>query len=334
MSILLYVALSFIGSCFLALLLTPLVARLAVRCGCIDVPVPPVKTHSLPTPYFGGIALAAAILLVAVPVCILSGCGMKGWILAGAGCALCMLGLADDIRPHPVAGRLGVQVCFAAVLIMAGFRIEVLPFWLSVPVTLLWIVGVTNAMNMLDILDGLAAGIAAVAAIAFVGLGLLGDQPFVVCVGASVAGAAVGFLRYNRAPARIFMGDAGSYLLGLILAVLALEAKYTAYNNVGTLAPLLILAVPLFEICLVVLFRLMRGIPVFRASKDHLALRLRAAGLSHKDTVLSLCAVGAVAGVAAITMTLVGTVPASIILCVILALAVVAAYVVGSVPTK
>ena len=212
-------------------------------------------------------------------------------------------GLADDLWDLRPEAKLVAQVAAAALLLYAGHAFwRGGPSWASVPLTFLWVIGVTNAVNLIDGIDGLAAGIAAVASGVLALLsGLLG-LPGLATVAAAVAGASLGFLVYNAEPARIFMGDCGSLLLGYLLAVIALGTQGTGGPVVGTLVPVVVLAVPIFDTTFVTVTRILRGQSVAEGGNDHTHHRLVRLGLSEPGAVLALTGVSAFFGLAALLL--------------------------------
>jgi UDP-GlcNAc:undecaprenyl-phosphate GlcNAc-1-phosphate transferase len=205
------------------------------------------------------------------------------------------LGLFDDIRRLSPASKLVGQVAIAAALVAGGVRVEIV----NVPaiafvLTILWVVGLMNAVNLIDNMDGLAAGVAAIAA-AVLAIVAIPSTPTAAAIAAITAGIAVGFLVHNFPPARIFMGDAGSLLLGFLLAAVALLETASDVSNVGfaVLGPLFVLAVPIFDTMLVTASRRFAGIPVSQGGRDHTSHRLAALGLSERAVVLVLYGVAA-----------------------------------------
>lgn len=298
-------------------LATPLVLRAAGRWNLYDVPADGRRVHTQPIPRLGGVAvfMATAIgLLVTVLVGdVGSDLSLESWrffsgLLLGGGIAFAA-GLWDDLRGLRPGTKLLAQ-CLSAVVIFAfGFRIEVLGLgsaiqlslgWFSLPVTVLWVVGVTNAFNLIDGLDGLATGIAIVAlgttlAVALA-LGNIGVA--VVCV--ALLGALLGFLRYNFSPARIFLGDSGSLFVGFMLAVLSVHGSLKSATAVLVIIPLFALALPLLDTLLAIARRWLRGVPLSGADARHIHHRLLALGLTHRAAamVMYLVAIGlAVLGV-------------------------------------
>ncbi len=269
------------------LILTPLVIRAARQFGWVDRPRED-RWHEEATALMGGIAIFGGVmlgLLWGTP-------GDRLWILWGGAALLFVVGLVDDLRHVPPAAKLTVQVAAAGLLLYAGYDFGPdWPAWLSVPVTFLWIVGITNSINLLDNMDGLAAGIAGITALVLGGFAFLVGNPVGVGLGTAVAGGAFGFLAYNFKPARIFMGDCGSLFLGFVIAALALVVQEQA--PVGdpvavALVPLAVLAVPIFDTTLVTVLRKLSGRDVSQGGQDHTSHRLVVRGLSEQHAVLTL----------------------------------------------
>mgnify|MGYP005837617407 CR=1 FL=1 len=292
-------------------LLTPAVRRLSVRSGALDLPNER-KMHQRPLPTSGGLAIIAGFLVA----CLAAGVGRElGWrqflaILAGA-LWVALVGLVDDRRDLPAKLKLALQVVSAAPLLMAGVTITVvsqpfrpgmifLPGWLAAAVTVLWVVGVTNAINLIDGLDGLAAGVSAIACAALAVVALAWGQLPVTLLCAALAGAAVGFLPWNWHPSSIIMGDTGAYFLGYLIASVTIIGAFKMAAAIAIFVPILVLAVPLLDTVLSPVRRVLTGRPAFRADRDHLHHRLVALGLSEPRVVLLTYVVTAVCGAIAI----------------------------------
>jgi UDP-GlcNAc:undecaprenyl-phosphate GlcNAc-1-phosphate transferase len=286
----------------LALLLslygTPRMAEAARRFGIVDQPDGALKTHREPIPYLGGLAVFLAFL-VALGLVYRWSPGLTGLLLAGS--LVVMLGLIDDLGALSPGQKLAGQVLAAWILIKSQIMIQVgwLPPLAQAGLTVLWVVAMANAFNLIDIMDGLAAGVAAIAALNLTVIALLNHDGGVAAVAAALCGATAGFLRHNWHPANIYMGDAGSMFLGFMLAALSMAVRHADTNPLAVLNPLLLLAVPLFDMAFVTVVRLVKGLSPFRGSPDHVALRLRRRGLSVKETVSLAYAVAAVMGAAA-----------------------------------
>lgn len=285
------------------LYLTPLVRRGAVRFGVLDAPDGGLKAHRAPTPYLGGIAVYVAFLLTLSLVFDFK-TELLGLLLGGT--MVAMLGLFDDLRVLPASLKLLGQLLTVAVMLKSGIAIELvaLPPWLNVPLTVLWLVGVTNALNIIDVSDGLAGGVACTAGLSMAGVAFLSGDLLIATTTLALIGAILGFLRYNWTPAQIYLGDTGSLFIGFMLAALAMIGRYTQTSPWGALAPLFFLAVPLLDTTLVVIVRLSRGRSPFQGSPDHLAHRLRWQGWSTEGIARAGVALGALGGLLGIGLVL------------------------------
>jgi UDP-GlcNAc:undecaprenyl-phosphate/decaprenyl-phosphate GlcNAc-1-phosphate transferase len=318
---LLAAAIAFVIALVAALALTPVVRSLALRVGAIDHAHAARKIHRQPTPRLGGLAIVGGFFMALAVVAladqathtiILADRHATAALLAGA-LVIAGLGLQDDLHGLTAGNKLTVELAVAGLLYAAGYRIDTLalPFlepialgWMGLPLTLLWIAGVTNAVNLIDGLDGLAAGVAAVAAVATGLLAFVGGSPLVVILAAALAGAALGFLRHNFNPASIFMGDTGSLFLGFVLAALSLRTHHESSTAVGLLASALVLGVPIADTTLAVGRRALRAAPLFRADRGHLHHQLLASGLGHRGAVLILYGASVLLSGAAVLLTL------------------------------
>jgi len=247
------------------------------------------------------------------------------WMLLAGGTALLLLGLIDDRRGLGWQLRLGVQTLVALVLVLLGWRMTLfvdLPL-LTGTLSVLWIVGLTNSFNWLDNMDGLSAGVAAIAGAMLAAVMLLAPSPvthqpqlFIGGFSLVLVGALLGFLWHNRPPARLFMGDAGAYLVGYLLAMTTLTATYTGYNGArhAILAPLCVLAVPLYDTVTVLCIRLRAGRSPFVGDKSHFSHRLVELGMSKTQAVLTIYLATATCGLGALLLHKVDAAGAGIIL--------------------
>ncbi len=290
-------AISFLTALAAAALLTPLAARWARHRGIVDRPGRH-KGHAAPTPLLGGLAIYLALAAGAIAGTIL-GAG-PGRLLAAtaAGATLVfVLGLVDDLKDLPVGPRLLAQLGAAVLPVAAGAATGTgLAPIVSIPLALLWIAGITNAFNLLDNMDGLAAGAGSLTALMLAVLALQAGPPPGQLVPA-LAGACLGFLLFNFPPARIFMGDCGSLLIGFVLAVAALPLALGRGRPADALAVAAIFCLPLLDTSLVTVSRLRRGKnPLHTPGRDHLSHRLAGLGLGVRATILILYAAAAAAG--------------------------------------
>ena len=297
-----YHLIAFLVSALIVLLATPIVREIGLRSGRVDRP-DHRKVHQRPMVRLGGVSIFLGSLTALLVVWRLGGFGFlpqdeeyEIWGVAIGGLAFFLIGLADDLLNLPPLVRLFFQSVVAAFAWWAGVRIEFLsvPFmgmmtlavWISLPITVIWLVGITNAINWIDGLDGLAAGVCGISAMVMLVVCLFMNQPAAALLAAALAGACLGFLRYNFNPAQIFMGDGGSYYMGFTLAGIGVVGLVKSAAIVTVLLPYVILAVPLLDMSAVILDRLRNGKSPFKPDKRHLHHRLLQAGLSQRLTVL------------------------------------------------
>ncbi len=281
------------------LLATPLVIRAAKRAGWVAYPRED-RWHGSPTALMGGIAIYAAATLgvvAALPVA-------DVWAIWGGATLMFVVGTVDDLARIQPSAKLVAQVMATGLLLNAGYAFGMhWPVWVSYPLTLLWVVGITNAVNLLDNMDGLAAGVAGIAAVVMAAFAMAAGSTTAVVLGEAVGGAALGFLAFNFEPARIFMGDCGSLFLGFSVAALGLVVQQQAVGT-GALAigliPLVVMAVPILDTTLVTFMRKLSGRPVSRGGQDHTSHRLVFLGLSERHAVLMLYGISLCSGALAL----------------------------------
>ena len=284
----------------LAFLATPLTRVLARTAGMLDQPGLR-KAHRSPVPLLGGLAMYVAVVGAFLLF------GQTAWLkeafgILGGATLLFFTGLWDDRYGMRVPLKFGLQGVAAICLIAVGIQINLFTvWWLDIPLTVLWVIGVTNALNFLDNMDGLAAGLTAVAAACFFVLAAIQGLGLVAALAAALFGAAAGFLFYNFAPAVSFMGDAGALMLGFLLATLGIKIKFSAAPLTSTwMVPILVLGVLIFDTTLVTISRLRRGRSPFQGGSDHTSHRLVQLGLSHARAVLSMYVLAASLGALAV----------------------------------
>jgi UDP-GlcNAc:undecaprenyl-phosphate GlcNAc-1-phosphate transferase len=284
----------------LAAAATPLAGRLAVRLRVVDRPEPR-KLHTRPIPLLGGVAIWVAVLGALLVYPDRTELRQLGGLLIGA-TWISFWGLWDDHRRLRPAWKLAGQLVALVPILATGVAVALpVPSWVNLTLTVLWVLGITNAMNLLDNMDGLAGGVGAVAAAWFLLLAALNGQFLVGALAAALLGACLGFLLQNFDPARIFMGDSGSLFLGFLLACLGIKLRFpTNVPWVTWMVPLMVLAVPIFDTTLVVVARLRRGVnPFTTPGQDHVSHRLVVLGWTRREAVLLLylvgCALGGVA---------------------------------------
>jgi UDP-GlcNAc:undecaprenyl-phosphate GlcNAc-1-phosphate transferase len=258
----------------MALYTVPVARRAALRFNVVDQPDGLLKHQAVSVPYLGGLAIYLSFL-ISLALTFEFRQDVLGLVLAGT--LMVMVGLIDDFGVLTPKAKLIGQLIAVFVLIRSGIRIEIAAFpeWLDILLTVCWMIGIINAFNIIDVMDGLAAGVGFVACVWLFVVAVLNHDAMIATMLAAMAGSLFGFLRYNYHPASIYMGDAGSLFLGLMLGALAMIGKYTAVNAVSVVTPIMILGVPVFDTLFVMYIRWLRGIPVFLGSPDHFALRLR-----------------------------------------------------------
>jgi UDP-GlcNAc:undecaprenyl-phosphate GlcNAc-1-phosphate transferase len=309
----LYHIIAFLVANTIVLWSTPVVKTVGLKSGYVDIPKDSRKIHQRPMVRVGGISIFFSTFIALVAVWWLGGFAVAGlspdkeaeiWGVILGGFAFFLIGLADDLYNLSPFSRLLMQTAVATVAWGVGVRIEFLsvPFsdlvqigWLSLPITVIWLVGMANAINWIDGLDGLAAGVCGISAVVLLVVTLVMHQPAAALIAAALAGGSLGFLRYNFNPAEIFMGDGGAYFMGFTLAGVAVVGlvKITAVTTVAVTAvilPYLILAVPILDMSTVIISRISQGKSPFQADKRHLHHRLLEAGISPRLTVLFIYA--------------------------------------------
>jgi UDP-GlcNAc:undecaprenyl-phosphate GlcNAc-1-phosphate transferase len=278
--------------------LTPVMRRLAIKHEVMDAPNTSHKTHKDPVPYLGGVGIILGILAVSFGALIYKHAESKNFWLAlsvlGPALVLGLIGLWDDIKNLPPLPRFIAQTIagvFTSAILISSSTVGT-PTGsqtLDAIFTTIWIVGICNSINFFDNLDGGAAGTIAISSIALTILGINGHQYLVGGLAAVTAGATVGFLLWNKSPARIYMGDAGALFLGILIASLSIRLHPSAETQWTSFAtPLLLIAVPILDTSVAVLSRLRRKISPFQGGRDHLSHRLVRAGLERPQAAITL----------------------------------------------
>jgi UDP-GlcNAc:undecaprenyl-phosphate/decaprenyl-phosphate GlcNAc-1-phosphate transferase len=293
----------FVGVLLLAMVGTPLSRKLGLRLQIMDEPDPSRKVHKVPTPRMGGIAIFASTLVATL---LLRGAFRElGSILIGA-TLMSFLGFWDDRFTLGAGVKLIGQLLAVGLLLLTGVGVRAFPWTaVNIAVTVLWVIGITNALNLLDNMDGLSGGIAAIAAAHFSLLCALTGQYLVGALSVAVMAACIGFLIYNWNPATIFMGDSGTLFLGFVLASLGIKLRFPANVTFVTwMIPVLVLGVPIFDTTLVTLSRLRRRLnPLTTPGVDHSSHRLTYAGFTRREAVFLLYIAAFIVGLLAIFVT-------------------------------
>ena len=322
---------AFVLACLVSVLLTPFIRRFALARGLFDDQLSARKIHGRPIPRLGGLAIVAGFYVPLLAL-LLPASSVGGIFYAKApdavtfllgGVAICGLGLFDDLRGAGAGKKFLVQFAVAGALFAAGNRIEhvTLPFVgsfalgaLTLPFTLLWVVGVINALNLIDGLDGLAAGVGFFAVATTFAIAALRQDPLMMLFMAALGGAIVGFLAYNFNPASIFMGDTGSMFLGYVLGVGAMRTSQKSSTAVAILVPIVALGLPIADTLLAMLRRALAGQPMFSADRKHIHHRLLDLGLSQRRAVITLYGAAALLGAMAVILTLSNSVESVLVL--------------------
>ena len=326
--LLLWVGAALVCAMVVSFIMCPLVKSFAYKIGAIDVPKDSRRMHKKPVPRLGGLAIFLGFM-VSILLFVHIDHQMRG-ILLGA-VIIVVLGVVDDMTPLRAKFKFLVQILAALVAVYHGVVIEILtnpnvfsdaPYWslgwLKYPVTVLWIVGVTNAVNLIDGLDGLAVGVSTISCVTILVVALLVSEPNVALIVAALAGACIGFMPYNLNPARIFMGDTGSLLLGYVLATVSVLGLFKFYAIVTFVVPVLALAVPLSDTLFAFCRRILHGQSPFHADRGHFHHKLMDLGLNQKQAVAILYAISATLGLAAVVLTTKGTIRIALLILALL----------------
>ena len=307
-----------------ALITTPVIRSLAVRMGAVDVPKDGRRMHDHPIPRMGGLAIFFGFILSVLIFQTLTP-SLRGMLLGSV--IIVVLGILDDIYALPALPKFLIQIVAALVAVLEGNRIEFLsnpnifskePFWelgwLSIPISVLWIVAITNSVNLIDGLDGLACGVSTISSMTLLVIALIVSEPDVAILMAALAGACIGFLPYNLNPAKIFMGDTGSTFLGFILATVSIQGLFKFYAIISFAAPFLMLGLPIFDTCFAILRRVAKGQSPMSPDRGHIHHRLIDMGFSQKQAVAVLYIISAILGLSAVVLTTIGVVRAMLFL--------------------
>ena len=302
---------AFAGSLLLSFVLTKYVRDVATAHGWVAPPALERHLHSRPLPRFGGVAIFLSFLLtfaVALPAGwhhLAVGLGLSFRTLLTIllpGCLIFALGIYDDIHSVSPYVKVAVQSLAGAMLFTGGLRILDLPllfgahhfpWFVGLPLTILWVLAITNAFNLIDGLDGLAAGSALFSTMVVFAVALVSGSSLVSLMALALAGSILGFLRFNFSPATIFLGDCGSLFIGFMLSALALQGAQKAPTTIAVAIPVVSFGLPILETALSIVRRFINGRPVFTADREHIHHKLLQRGLSHRQVVITLYAVSA-----------------------------------------
>ncbi len=316
---------------------TPIVRKLAFKIGAVDIPKDERRMHKKPIALIGGLAIVAGFIvslafdLLTTSNLLTANKELLG-LLTGIG-IIVFEGVIDDTRTLNAKAKLAFQLLAAiSVVLISGTRITVIstPFgsdpymilspYISYPLTILWIVGITNAVNLIDGLDGLAAGVSSISALSlfFVSLLRVDLEPaiaiYIALVTAALSGSILGFLPFNFNPAKIFMGETGAAFLGFTLGVVSIQGAMKSYAAISIAIPLLVLGLPLFDTLFAIVRRIGNRKPIMQGDRSHLHHRLIDMGLSQRQSVLIMYLASATLGLCAIVLADRGALSAIILL--------------------
>jgi len=294
----------------ISLAATPVVKNIAHKIGAIDVPKDERRVHKAPTPRLGGLAIFYGFLIALLCFARIDQ-QLRGIIIGSL--IIIGIGIIDDVKQIRASVKLVAQILAAIVTVAHDVRITAisvpefiadggvlqLGMW-SIPITLIWIVGVTNAVNLIDGLDGLAVGVSSIASFSIFFIAILAGEQNVAIISAALAGGCLGFLPYNFNPAKIFMGDTGALFLGYILLVICIQGLFKGYVIISFIIPLLILGLPLFDTVFAIIRRAWNHKPIMGADRGHLHHKLLDNGFTQKQTVAILYVIASVLGISAV----------------------------------
>ncbi len=332
------VVFAFVVAFIIAFASTPFVKKLAFKIGAVDVPKDNRRMHRKPMALLGGLAIYCGFLISVLcfaDFTLPSGAINSGVIGILVGSTIIMvLGVFDDINPLSAKFKFVIQIIAAAIPVLLNVRVFAisnpfaadqlirLPEWISVTFSILWIVGITNAVNLIDGLDGLAAGVSSIASVALLSILLLQHNitGSLIVLSAALAGACFGFLPYNFNPAKIFMGDTGATFLGFALACISIQGPFKTY--VAFAVPMLVLGLPIFDTLFAIIRRLLKGQSPMSPDRGHLHHKLVDKGFSQKTSVIILYGLSIMLAISAILMLFGGFTRALILIISVLVFAI------------
>ena len=318
------VAAALLVAAVVALIATPVVRSLAFKIGAVDVPRDSRRMHDHPIPRMGGLAIFFGFILSVLLFLPLT-TQLRGMLLGAV--VIVILGIFDDIYALSAKLKFAVQIGAALIAVLMGNQIDYLsnpnifssdPYWhlgvLSIPISVLWIVAITNAVNLIDGLDGLAVGVSTISSMTLLVIALtVADWEVAVLMGA-LAGSCIGFMPYNLNPAKIFMGDTGSTFLGFVLAVVSIQGLFKFYTIISFAVPFLMLGLPIFDTAFAFIRRIAHGQNPMSPDRSHVHHRLIDMGFNQKQAVAVLYVISAILGLSAVVLTTSGALKAMMLL--------------------
>jgi UDP-GlcNAc:undecaprenyl-phosphate GlcNAc-1-phosphate transferase len=318
------VAAALLVSCIIALLTTPVVKAMAHKVGAVDIPKDGRRMHNHPIPRMGGLAIFLGFLL-SVLIFIPLTTQLKGILLGTV--IIVVLGIFDDIHDLNAMFKFVVQIIAALIAVCSGNLIQFISNpnvfsdvstlnlgFLAYPITVIWIVAITNAVNLIDGLDGLACGVSTISSMTMLVIALVVSEGNVAIIMAALVGACLGFLPYNLNPAKIFMGDTGSTFLGFVLATVSIQGLFKMYSIISFVVPFLMLGLPIFDISTAFIRRISKGQSPMHPDRSHVHHQLIDMGMSQKQAVATLYIISAILGLSAVVLTTSGPLKAMLLL--------------------
>ena len=321
---------AFIIAYIVTFVLTPFVKKLAFKIGAVDVPRDNRRMHKRPTARLGGLAIYFGFMISAFLFCEID--KQLAGIMIGA-TIIVILGVFDDNYAFSAKLKFAVQFVAALFPCIMGVQVEFIrvPQFISpsgyiglgllaIPVTMIWIVGISNAVNLLDGLDGLACGVSSISALTLLSIALIAGEPAVAFVTSALVGACFGFLPYNFNPAKLFMGDTGALFLGFMLAATSVQGLFKGYAVISIAAPFLILGHPIFDTLSAIIRRIKNGRPIMSPDREHLHHRLVDAGFSQKQAVTIIYILCSILCLSAVALIATGAVSLWVFIVVLVAM--------------
>jgi len=304
-----YLLVAMVCAGLIAFTMTPIARVIAYKLGAIDVPKDERRMHSKPIPRMGGLAVFIAFSITSMGFCQLSPSLIALWF---GGLIIIIVGMLDDIFRINAWVKFFVEIAVAFIPVAQGITIEFINIFgnyivlgvFEIPVTVLWIVGLTNAINLIDGLDGLSCGVSAICSLSMLLCTImLGDNASITLLTGILAASCLGFLPYNTNPAKIFMGDTGALFLGYTMAVLSLEGLFKFHAVLSFIIPISIFALPLFDTIFAFTRRILHGKSPFSPDRGHIHHRLIDLGFNQKQSVGILYSISGILGISAIMFT-------------------------------
>ncbi|KQC12553.1 MAG: hypothetical protein APR63_10750 [Desulfuromonas sp. SDB] len=294
---------TFALSLIVVLYSTPIARKAAIYFKILDFPDGKLKNQKQAVPYLGGISIYAAVLISSASL-LRFDTDILGILLSGS--ILMLVGILDDLKALTPIIKLGGQIFACFVIVKADIFIDVvsLPWWINFPLTILWVLTIINTFNIIDVMDGLCITVTFFSSLFIAALAFLAGQNILGMLALSLCAAAFGFFWFNKPPAKIYLGDAGSMLVGLFIAAMAMSVRYTYHSNLGLIAPVVVLGVPIFELVLVVIIRTLNKKPFYLGSPDHFSLRLKKLGINNWWILFIVSLVSILLGIGSIIIVL------------------------------